>query len=461
MELLQGKSLYQHLQDGRVFSDEEIIEVGKQLSRGLSAAHAGGIVHRDIKPGNIWIEEPSGRVKILDFGLAVAGEGNDRFARKGSVVGSPGYLAPEQARDDALDERTDLYSLGVVLYQLCTGQLPSVATTMPGQLLAILVHEPTPISELNPDVKSELADVIHCLLSKEPGDRPDNANHLEAMLEYAAQAPVEEPLVDDDEVEQLELLRDDDDQQLLFDDDAIADDVTVQAPKPVVSVQPQSKASRSTKKSRRAEEKSQRATGTVKSTEKSTRDNDDDEDATSTQTKSRLLWIVAAISTLIAIGVAGFLISRPKVRSNAPLAGQGDSRSRETFKVIPETLKPLQFASVSVNSKKVKVGSALQFKVTIKNEAADETSDPRVINAQARDIAALATFAKQGKAKDQLIAHRKMRPQDIPFAGTEAPFMVTFWTKKLSAGRCKVIFRLQSPDGETVSETSQQITIQK
>ena len=153
MEMLQGSTLEDLNASERRFGYEEIIELARQMSKGLAAAHAKGIVHRDIKPANIWIQQDSERVKILDFGLALASSPIDHMAGRGAVVGTPGYLSPEQAMSEPLDDRSDLYSLGVVLYELCTGRLPSDARSVPMQLISILVHRPTPIGDLRVEVE--------------------------------------------------------------------------------------------------------------------------------------------------------------------------------------------------------------------------------------------------------------------------------------------------------------------
>ena len=146
MELLKGKTV-EALNVAKTKLDyEQIIDYANQITLGLAAAHERGIVHRDIKPANIWIEEQTNRIKILDFGLALAQTPVDRLAGVGSVIGTPGYLSPEQARTDPLDDRSDLYSLGVVLYELCTGRLPLSSSNVSGQLVAILSHKPKPNS---------------------------------------------------------------------------------------------------------------------------------------------------------------------------------------------------------------------------------------------------------------------------------------------------------------------------
>ena len=182
MEMLSGSTIETFNRAQTRLGYEKIIEYAKQIARGLSAAHVKGIVHRDIKPANIWIQEGTDRIKILDFGLALASTPVDHLAGRGAVIGTPGYLSPEQARSEPLDDRSDLYSLGVVLYELCTGQLPIQSKSVPGQLISILAHRPKPINEINPDIPQPLCEMIHRLLRKEPRSRPSSAAKLEEEL---------------------------------------------------------------------------------------------------------------------------------------------------------------------------------------------------------------------------------------------------------------------------------------
>ena len=183
MELLRGSTREECNTKGVDFDYEEIIRFTRAICKGLGAAHAKGIVHRDIKPANIWIEEDTKRVKILDFGLALASSPIDQLSARGAVVGTPGYLSPEQARSDPLDDRSDLYSLGVVLYELCTGRLPHEGKSVPQQLIAILAQRPVPIGELNPAIPAPLCELIHHLLRKEPRLRPASAASLLEQLD--------------------------------------------------------------------------------------------------------------------------------------------------------------------------------------------------------------------------------------------------------------------------------------
>ena len=182
MEMLKGATLEKFKKQQRP-SYETIIRYAKEMAMGLAAAHQKGIVHRDIKPANIWLEEGTERIKILDFGLALASSPVDQLAGVGSVIGTPGYLSPEQARSEPLDDRSDLYSLGVVLYELATDKLPVRAKTVAGQLIAILAHPPRPIEELNDKIPKPLQDLIYRLLEKEPRERINSAAELVEELE--------------------------------------------------------------------------------------------------------------------------------------------------------------------------------------------------------------------------------------------------------------------------------------
>jgi tRNA A-37 threonylcarbamoyl transferase component Bud32 len=176
MEFLAGKSLEEWLRPDRRATVAETLNLGKQIARGLAAAHAAGLVHRDIKPANLWLEAPRGRVKILDFGLARITTGElTALTQDGAVLGTPAYMAPEQARGEVVDQRGDLYSMGCVLYRMVTGLLPFQGHTMYAVLAAIATETPPPVRQTNPDVPPRLADLIERLLSKSPGDRPASA----------------------------------------------------------------------------------------------------------------------------------------------------------------------------------------------------------------------------------------------------------------------------------------------
>ncbi len=158
---------------------DEAVDVARQLAQGLSKAHRQGIVHRDIKPANLMLTG-DGLVKILDFGLAKLA-GSAGLTRAGFCVGTPSYMSPEQARGD-VDHRTDLWSLGVVLYEMLTGLLPFRAESDPGIINALLHDEPAPIRRWRRDVPPELERIVDGLLRKDPGDRYPTADHVVAEL---------------------------------------------------------------------------------------------------------------------------------------------------------------------------------------------------------------------------------------------------------------------------------------
>src|ERR1035438_6307906 len=119
----------------------EILRIGREIAEGLNAAHTTGLIHRDIKPGNIWLEAPKNRVKILDFGLARAATQEAGLTQQGAIIGTPAYMAPEQGRGADVDARCDLFSLGVVLYRLCTGNQPFHGKDTVSTLMAVAMHD--------------------------------------------------------------------------------------------------------------------------------------------------------------------------------------------------------------------------------------------------------------------------------------------------------------------------------
>lgn len=175
MELLEGGTLQQRLEYPKPLSIGAAVRIAREIAEGLRHAHERGVVHRDIKPANIWLESPKGRVKILDFGLARHRDTKSGLTQQGEIVGTPHYMAPEQARGKAIDPRTDLFSLGCILYRMTTGKLPFAGETLLATLTAIAVDMPTPVRDLNPLIPPALADLIWRLLAKEPADRPASA----------------------------------------------------------------------------------------------------------------------------------------------------------------------------------------------------------------------------------------------------------------------------------------------
>ncbi|MCE9566581.1 MAG: SUMF1/EgtB/PvdO family nonheme iron enzyme [Planctomycetes bacterium] len=179
MPLLKGTTLQAALVANPRPPLGDVIRIGREVAEGLAAAHEKGLVHRDIKPANVWLEGKKHRVKLLDFGLARIvsdAEGTDGpITQEGGVVGTPAYMSPEQGRGLPVDGRTDLFSLGVMLYQMTTGELPFRGLTTLAILTALALDNPPPPSTLNPAVPQALSDFVMRLLAKDPATRPPTA----------------------------------------------------------------------------------------------------------------------------------------------------------------------------------------------------------------------------------------------------------------------------------------------
>jgi eukaryotic-like serine/threonine-protein kinase len=194
MQLIQGESLEQRLKRVGKLSVPEVARLGMQAAAGLAAAHAGGLIHRDIKPGNILLEAPVDRVKLTDFGLARAVE-DVKLTRTGFVAGSPLYMAPEQARGDEIDHRADLFSLGSVLYEAATGTPAFDGKTPLAVLRRVADETPQPLHIVNSEVPVWLSDTIERLLAKDPADRFQTAAEVaEVFAAELARAHALSPL---------------------------------------------------------------------------------------------------------------------------------------------------------------------------------------------------------------------------------------------------------------------------
>jgi WD40 repeat protein/tRNA A-37 threonylcarbamoyl transferase component Bud32 len=183
MEFLEGLPLDRWLQGGRQPSVPQVLRIGREIALGLAAAHEKGLIHRDIKPGNLWLEAShGGRVKILDFGLARAVRDDVHLTQSGAVVGTPTFMSPEQARGAPVDARTDLFSLGCVLYRLCAGRNPFRGDSTLAVLTALAVDNPVPVHEVNPAIPPALSQLVTQLLSKDPAGRPGSARAVAEAL---------------------------------------------------------------------------------------------------------------------------------------------------------------------------------------------------------------------------------------------------------------------------------------
>jgi serine/threonine-protein kinase len=181
MQYVAGRSLQERLDKEGPLELGEVVRIGMQTASGLAAAHAHGIVHRDIKPANVLLEEGVPRVKITDFGLARAMD-DASLTQSGCVAGSPLYMAPEQARGEPLDPRSDLFSLGSVLYTMCTGRPPFRAANTLAVLRRVSEDTPRPIRETNPEVPDWLAAVVEKLMAKDPAERYQSAAEVVEVL---------------------------------------------------------------------------------------------------------------------------------------------------------------------------------------------------------------------------------------------------------------------------------------
>jgi len=185
-EFLQGKPLDAYLEEEPRLTLAEVIELGLQIARGLEAAHRVSLIHRDIKPANIWVEETTRRIKILDFGLARLVAGDEGLTQCGTILGTPAYMAPEQADGKPVDPRCDLFSLGCVLYEVVAGKKPFEGSSAVSVLKATALNEPTPLQELAPALPTALSDLVMQLLAKDPENRPVSAVAVGEALEAIA-----------------------------------------------------------------------------------------------------------------------------------------------------------------------------------------------------------------------------------------------------------------------------------
>lgn len=180
MERLQGHDLTHHVQPGSLLSVGSVVAVGARVAAALAHAHRQGVIHRDIKPANVMIDPAHGQVKVTDFGIARITDA--ARTRTGLVLGSPLYMSPEQLTGREVDGRSDLYSLGVLLFQLLTGQLPHQGRTL-AEMIQAVSQDPAPdLRSLRPELPAALADIVDILLQKRPALRYADGDALAADL---------------------------------------------------------------------------------------------------------------------------------------------------------------------------------------------------------------------------------------------------------------------------------------
>jgi WD40 repeat protein len=191
MQYVKGRSLQDRLDEGGPIPVREAVRIAAATAAGLAAAHANGLIHRDIKPGNILIEQGSGRVLLTDFGLARLTE-DVKLTQTGFVAGTPLYMSPEQARGEEVDHRSDLFSLGSVLYTMLSGTPPFKGNSPFTVLRNVTDGKPRPIDEVNPAVPHSVAAVVDRLLEKNPRNRfADAAEAAQAVNAELAKLPPE------------------------------------------------------------------------------------------------------------------------------------------------------------------------------------------------------------------------------------------------------------------------------
>jgi len=181
MEYIDGLTLQQKLDRGGPLPVREVLRIGMQIAEGLAAAHKQGLIHRDIKPSNILLENGVQRVKISDFGLARAVD-DASLTKSGLIAGTPQYMSPEQAEAQHVDQRSDLFSLGSVLYALVTGRPPFRADTTLGVLRRVCEEMPRPVREINSAIPEWLAAIVARLHAKKPSERFQSAREVADLL---------------------------------------------------------------------------------------------------------------------------------------------------------------------------------------------------------------------------------------------------------------------------------------
>ena len=182
MPYLRGISLQKRIDQSGSLNVSEVLRIGLQTARGLAAAHDQGLVHRDVKPANILLDGTTERVLLTDFGLARAAD-DASLTHSGVIAGTPHYMSPEQAEGAAVDHRSDLFSLGSVMYAMCTGRPPFRSDTTWGTVRRVTDSEPHSIRDLNPEIPVWLCSVINTLHQKTPQCRYQSAHQVADLLE--------------------------------------------------------------------------------------------------------------------------------------------------------------------------------------------------------------------------------------------------------------------------------------
>jgi serine/threonine protein kinase len=183
MQRLQGVTLQEYREGVGRMPLPESLRIAREIATGLAAAHARNLIHRDIKPGNIFLEGSDRRVKIIDFGLAIdAVDSNTKITTDGSIVGTPAYMSPERVNEQTIDAQSDIFSLGVILYEMLSGQLPFEGDSLVKTLMAIARGEAKPVSTISPDVPEGVSGLVMRLIAPDKADRPASAAAVADMI---------------------------------------------------------------------------------------------------------------------------------------------------------------------------------------------------------------------------------------------------------------------------------------
>jgi HAMP domain-containing protein/predicted Ser/Thr protein kinase len=190
MEFVRGYTLSELLEEapGHRMATRVGMGIARQICRGLQAAHEQGIIHRDIKPQNVLIDH-KGEVKVMDFGIARMAEAKEGMTQAGLIVGTPHYMSPEQVQGKQLDSKSDVYSIGILLYEMLAGEKPFIAPSLTAILTAHITEKPKPLIEVRPDVGKQINDIIMRCLAKDPKDRYADAGQLLHDLDQVQVAP--------------------------------------------------------------------------------------------------------------------------------------------------------------------------------------------------------------------------------------------------------------------------------
>ncbi len=183
MELSEGRTLESRLNGVTFIQENEVRQIGMQVAQGLAAAHRNGLIHRDIKPANVWLKSENDQAVILDFGLARIADDDPQMTATGMLAGTPNFMSPEQTRGLELDGRSDLFSLGCLMYRASTGKLPFGSTGILATLQSIQHDQPRAPKLLNPHLSDDFSDLVMALLEKQPANRPETVDQLVKALQ--------------------------------------------------------------------------------------------------------------------------------------------------------------------------------------------------------------------------------------------------------------------------------------